>query len=52
MSVIMKMLKVLLFLKKYFIYLFLDRGEGGRKRQKHQCVVASHVHPIGDLARN
>ena len=34
---------VLLFLKD-FIYLFLKRGEGReKKREKHQCVVASHV---------
>ena len=32
-------------------YLFLDRG-GGREREKHQCVVASHAPPTGDLAHN
>ena len=36
---------------KDFIYLFLDRGEG-RERGKHQCVVASHPPPTGDLAHN
>ena len=35
---------------KDFIYLFLDRGERGRKRRKHQCVVPSHTPPTGDLA--
>ena len=36
-----------------FIYLFLERGrEGEREGKKHQCVVASHVPPTGDLARN
>ena len=30
---------------KYHIYLFLIEGKGGRKRGKHQCVVASHVSP-------
>ena len=39
--------------KKYFIYLFLERGrEGEREEEKHQCVVASHVPPTGDLAHN
>ena len=32
----------------FFNYLFiLDIGEGGRKRGKHQCVVASHAPPTG-----
>ena len=26
--------------------------EGERKGEQHQCVVASHTHPIGDLALN
>ena len=35
-----------------FIY-FLERGrEGEREGEKHQCVVASQVPPIGDLACN
>ena len=35
-------------------YLFtLDRGkEGEREGEKHQCVVASHTPPTGDLACN
>ena len=39
---------------KDFIYLFLERGgrEGEREGEKHQCVVASHVPPTGDLACN
>ena len=38
------------FLKKDFIYLFiLERGKG---REKHQCVVASCMPPIGNLACN
>ena len=45
------------FKKILFIYLFLERGkggskEGGREGEKHQCVVASHVPPTGDLACN
>ena len=36
---------------KDFIYLFLERGERREKAgEKHQCVVASHVAPTGDLA--
>ena len=27
-------------------------GKGGRKGEEHQCVVASHVPPTGDLAHN
>ena len=39
------------FLKVLFI--FRERGrEGERKGGKHQCVVASHVAPTGDLAQN
>ena len=39
--------------KKDFIYLFLERGgEGEREGEKHQCVVASHMFPTGDLAHN
>ena len=38
---------------KDFNYLLLERGkEGERKGEKHQCVVASHASPTGDLACN
>ena len=38
---------------KDFIYLFLERGEGGeREGEKHQCVIASCAPPTGDLAHN
>ena len=36
----------------FLFHLFIFEGEGERKREKHQCVVASHVPPTGDLARN
>ena len=37
---------------KIVIY-FLERGkEGEREGEKHQCVVASRMPPIGDLACN
>ena len=40
------------FLKK-FICLFLERGrEREKEEEKHQCVVASHTPPTGDLACN
>ena len=35
-----------------FKILFLERGREEREGEKHQCVVASHVPPIGDLACN
>ena len=39
--------------KKYFIYLFLERGrEAVREGEKHHCVVASSTPPTGDLAHN
>ena len=43
-----------LFIFKGFIYfIFRERErEGERKGEKHQCVVASHVTPTGDLACN
>ena len=43
----------------FFIYLFFkdfiyfQRGrEGETEGEKHQCVVASHAPPTGDLAHN
>ena len=40
-----------MFLKALFIFRESGR-EGGREGDKHQCAVASHVPPAGDLARN
>ena len=43
------------FLKRFlkdFIYLFLERGKGGRKRGREISVVASHMPPTRDMARN
>ena len=35
------------------LFIFIERvREGERKGEKHQCVVASHMAPTGDLARN
>ena len=39
----------ILFLKKGFIY-FWREGKGGRKGEKHQCVVTSCALPTRDLA--
>ena len=36
---------------KDFIYLFLEKGRE-KEREKHQCVVASHVPSAGKLACN
>ena len=39
--------------KKILFILFLERGEREeRGREKHRCVVASHVPRTGDLAHN
>ena len=40
------------FFKKYFMYLFLERGERKEKGKRHHCMVASHMPPTGDLAQN
>ena len=41
-----------IFLKILLIF-FSERGrEGEREGEKHQCVVASHVAPTGDLTCN
>ena len=44
----------LFFIFKDFIYLFFRQSgrEGEREGEKHQCVVASHMLPTGDLAHN
>ena len=46
---------IYLFTLKDFIYLFIFRErvrEEKRRGEKHQCVVASHMRPTGDLAYN
>ena len=38
-------------IKKKILFIFRELGrEGERDGEKHQCVVASHVPPTGDLA--
>ena len=35
----------------FYFFIFRQRGrEGEKEGEKHQCVVASHVPPTGDLA--
>ena len=41
------------FFKDFYLFIFLERRrEGEREGEKHQCVVASHTLPIGDLTCN
>ena len=41
------------YFKRFHLFIFRQRGrKGERKGEKHQCVVASHVSPSKDLARN
>ena len=43
----------ILFFKIFYLFIFRERGrEGGREGEKHQCVVASHAPPTGDLVHN
>ena len=42
-----------IFFQRFYLFIFRQRGrEGEREGEKHQCVVASHVAPTGDLACN
>ena len=41
------------FVKRFYLFIFRERErEGEREGEKHQCVVASHEPPTGDLACN
>ena len=41
------------FLKRFYVFIFRERGrEGEREGEKQQCVVASHTPATGDLAFN
>ena len=41
------------FLNGFYLSIFREKGrEGEREGDEHQCVVASHVTPTGDLAHN
>ena len=39
------------FFFRFYLFIFRERM-GGRKRKKHQCVVASCAPPTGDLPHN
>ena len=41
----------LFFFLRFYLFIFRERGREG-EREKYQSVVASHVAPTGDLARN
>ena len=44
---------VFFFFLRFYLFIFRESGrEGEREGEKHQCVVASHAPPSGDLARN
>ena len=48
-SIIMAINNQVYFLRRY-LFIFLERGrEGEREGEKHQCAVASHTYPTGDL---
>ena len=49
--VLLKIFNLFYVLKMLFTY-FLTEGKGGRKREKHQCVVASRVPPTRDQDHN
>ena len=37
------------FLKRFYLFIFRERGMGRERGEKHQCVVASHMSLTGDL---
>ena len=42
-----------LFKKRFYLFIFREKGrEGEREGEEHQCVVASHMPPTGDLAHS
>ena len=52
-SFVIHTLAFLFFFKISFIFIFRERGrEGEREGEKHQCVVAPHMPPTGDLTHN
>ena len=43
----------LFFKKRFHLFIFREKGrEGEREGEEHQCVVAFHMPPTGDLAHN
>ena len=44
---------VTFFFERFYLFIFRERGkEGEREGEKRQCVVASHMAPTRDVARN
>ena len=44
---------ILFFFFLFYLFIFREKGrEGEREGENHQCVVASHTLPTGDLVRN
>ena len=51
--VVITNLYLFFFFLRFYVFIFRERGrEGEREAEKHQCVVAFHAPPTGDLARN
>ena len=41
------------FFKRFYLFIFREKGRKvEREGEKHQCVVASHMLPAGNLAHN
>ena len=41
------------FFLRFYLFIFREKGRQGEKEgEKHQCVVASCMPPMGDLAHN
>ena len=43
---------MILFLKRFYLFIFREKKSKEKEVEKHQCVVAFCAHPTGDLARN
>ena len=37
---------------RFYLFIFRERGREEERGEKHQCLVASHTPPTGDLAHN
>ena len=38
--------------KRFYLFIFRERGREGKEGEKHQCVVASCAPPTGGWSRN
>ena len=49
----LKMCLLFYYFLRFYLFIFREKGRGGeREGEKHQCVIASHTPPTGDLAHN